>query len=140
MTWLQGMFGGGEMTIEELVREQVQEMDMSEIVRQEIRKIIERDVSPEIKKSIGANVAEYVKAEIEMIFQKGVKTDDGWGSKTTYSTFEELFKQTFKKAISSNYEIQRIIENSVKARMDEFLKTKSKDIAAALLRQLEGTP
>lgn len=126
------------MTIEELVKEQVQEMDMSEIVRQEIRRIIERDVAPEIKRSITMNVSEYVKSEIERILQEGVKTDDGWGSKTTYSTFEELFKQTFKKAISSNYEIQRIIENSVKTKMDEFLKTKSKDIATALLRQLEG--
>lgn len=38
------------MTIEELVKEQVQDMDMSKIVRHEIRKIIERDVMPEIKK------------------------------------------------------------------------------------------
>lgn len=126
------------MTIEDLIKEQIENLDVKNLVQIEIRKLISDDVKREITKSVKDGVKNIIDTEIEICMSKEILTDDGWGKKESYTSFEELFKKQFRAALDSSYEMKRTIENHVKSKTESLVKEQSKQIIEALLKTLEG--
>jgi paraquat-inducible protein B len=124
------------MTVEDLIKEQIEQLDIKELVQQEIRRLISDDVKREITKTTKEEIQRIIKTEVEICMSKGVQTDDGWGKKETYSSFEELFKKHFKSALDSTYEVKKTVERHVKDECEKLVKANTQQIVDALKRSL----
>lgn len=124
------------MTIEDLIKEQIEQLDIKELVRIEIRNMISDDVKREIRKVTTDETKAIIRTEIEKVMAKGVQTDDGWGKKEIYKSFEEMFKKTFAEQLNSKYEIQKVVQEYVKAEVTKLVNERTKDIVSALKTQL----
>ena len=124
------------MTIEELIKEQIEQLDIKSMVQYEIKKLISDDVKREITKVTKEEIQRIIKTEIEICMSKGIQTDDGWGKKESYTSFEELFKKHFKAALDSTYEMKRTIENHVKQKTETLVKEQTRQIVDALKNTL----
>ena len=124
------------MTIDELIKDQIEQLDIKSMVQYEIKKLISDDVKREITKITKEEIQRIIKTEIEICMSKGVQTDDGWGKRENYTSFEELFKKHFKTALDSTYEVKKTIENHVKQTTETLVKEQTKQIVDALKKTL----
>ena len=124
------------MTIEELIKDQIEQLDIKSMVQYEIKKLISDDVKRGITKVTKEEIQRIIKTEIEICMSKGVQTDDGWGKKENYTSFEEFFKKHFKTALDSTYEVKKTIENHVKQTTATLVKEQTKQIVDALKKTL----
>lgn len=128
------------MTIEDLIKEQIEKLDIKSLVMSEIRRLVSDDVKRSIAKTTDDEIQKIIKTEIEICLQKPVQTDDGWGQNKTYTSFEEMFKIHFKGALDKSYDIKRTIENHVKQECDKLVKQNTTQIVDALKKQLTEQP
>ncbi|MGE5052034.1 MAG: hypothetical protein ACM3KI_11070 [Bacillota bacterium] len=124
------------MTIEDLIKDQIEQLDIKQLVQNEIRKLISDDVKREITKSTKDEVQRIIRCEVDIVMSKGVKTDDGWGRKEEFKSFEEMFKTYFSKQLNEKYEIQRIVKDHITQETKKLVENKTTEIAAALLKSI----
>lgn len=124
------------MQLEDIVKEKLNEIDLSDIVAQEVRTIISEPLRREIAKYTAERIKALIDVEIEIALTKPVKTDDGWGKKKEYANFEELYKQAFAEKINGAYEVKSTIEKTVKARVDELFKTNAQVVINKIAAEL----
>lgn len=124
------------MTIEDLIKEQIEQLDIKELVQNEIRRLVSDDVKREITKATKEEVQRIITTEVEIQMSKGVKTDDGWGKKESYNSFEEMFKKYFAEALNGKYEIQRIVKEHITNETKKLVDAKTAEIVNALKIQL----
>lgn len=125
------------MNIENLIKEKVEELNIENLVRLEIKKIIYEDVQKEIKVKLSEQINDLIKKEIEAILKSKVETDDGWGDKKTYDSFEDLFKMHFKKALDNTYDMKRNIERHIKDETEKLVKLKTQEITDFLKKSFD---
>ncbi len=113
-----------EKLIKECIGNKLDEIDFTYEFKNVIREKLEKKAEEYIDKKI--------KEEIERVMEEPVHTDDGWGNKRDYETFEDLFKQTFSERMSRDWEIRRIIERTVEEKTDSLLKNKTKAVTEKL--------
>ena len=123
-------------TIEDLIKGQIEQLDIRELVQQEIRRLVSDDVKREITKTTKEEVQKIIKTEVEICMGKPVQTDDGWGKKETYTSFEELFKKHFKESLNSTYEVKKTIDRHVKYDCDKLVRAHTQSIVEALKKSL----
>lgn len=119
-------------TIEDLIKDQIEQLDIKELVLIEIRRLISDDVKREITKTTKEEILRIIKTEVEIQMSKGVKTDDGWGKKESYSSFEEMFKKFFSESLNNKYEIQKVVQEYVKTETKKLVDQKTTEIVSAL--------
>jgi hypothetical protein len=124
------------MTIEDLIKEQIEQLNIKELVQNEIRRLVSDDVKREITKVTKEEVQRIIRTEVEIQMSKGVKTDDGWGKKESYNSFEEMFKKHFAEALNSKYEIQNIVKKHITDETKRLVDAKTSDIVKLLKSQL----
>jgi flagellar hook-basal body complex protein FliE len=124
------------INIEEYIKKQIEDIDLHDVVRELIRQLISDDVKRQIRDTSMEEVKRIVKTEVEIVLSKGVQTDDGWGKKESYTSFEEMFKKHFKEAINNHYEVRRTIEDYTKQQVKKLVDDKTKDIVEALKKAL----
>lgn len=110
-----------ELTVERLVRERIDQMDIEYYVRESVRALVSDQVKAAIKPILDQELKIIIQNEIEIIFTTEVTTDDGWGNRVTYSTFEALFKAEFQKKLNDTYQVKRTIEGLVKDRVTALI-------------------
>jgi len=120
------------LTIEEMIKDRIDEMDLSKMVRDEIRSMIHPMVTGEIFDQARKKVDQIVAQEIDTQMRKGVKTDDGWGNRKEYKSFEDLFRATFRERMDKSWDVQREIKRWTEEKVDQMVKS-NKD---ALIRKL----
>jgi hypothetical protein len=124
------------MTIEDLIRGQIEQFDIKELVQIEIRRLISDDVKREITKSTKDEVQKIIRTEVEIVMSKGVQTDDGWGKRESYTSFEQMFKKYFAEALNTRYEIQSIVKKHITEETKRLVELKTEEIVNALRTQL----
>ena len=122
------------MDLEKIIEERIKEMDIANMVKEVISKMVSDDIIRTLKRITETEISNIVKTEIEIVLAKPIETDDGWGKKEKYSSFEELFKQTFASKLSSVYDIQKIISSHTKHTI-EALWEKNKSAAIEKITQ-----
>lgn len=111
-------------TLEKLIKESIEskldEIDFTYEFDNVIRKKLEEKAEEYVDKRL--------KDEIEKVMKEPVHTNDGWGHRSDYESFEDLFKQTFCERMSKDWDIRRTIEKTVEEKTDLLLKKKTKAV------------
>ena len=123
-------------SIEKYIKDQLEEIDITYLVREEIRKLISTEIKQAIAKSVRTEIDTIIHSEVEIYMAGEVKTDDGWGKKETYPSLEGLFKRTFKERVDSSYDIKSIIIKIVKEKVAELYINNAKKIAQKITEEL----
>jgi DNA-binding FrmR family transcriptional regulator len=112
--------------LEEIVRGMVDEKTVNEILEKEIRDKLECKYDYEIKKVAQKIIKEkansFIEDYVKECLKKGVRIDNGWGSKETYTTFEDFVRENIKKEFDSKWEVQRTIEKYTSERVKTVCK------------------
>ena len=116
------------MTFEQFLEKQIQGVDLEEIVRQEIRNMISADTRAAIRDIVNKKIETMIVDEFETVISGKVETDDGFGDRQEFESFEELFKKTFRERLNKTYEVKRLLDNLMKDRIDRFLNDNRKDV------------
>jgi len=120
------------MNLEEILKNQIENLDIESLVRYEVQNLVSSTISTEISKITKEELSKIIKSEIAVSMSRGVKTDDGWGKKEEFESFEQLFKTYFTNALNDKYEIQKIIRDYVRTEVTKLVEDKTKDITKAL--------
>lgn len=116
------------MTLEEIVTQKIEEIDVSEMVSNFIQKMISDNVRREIDRQVKEKVSDLIQIEFDIQMKKPIETNDGWGKKEKYDSFEELFRKHFRASMDNTWEVKNKIERMVKDRVDEMVKAYSSKI------------
>lgn len=114
------------LDIETLVKQQVthefESLDLRGLVEDVVRAEIQQSVAMSIVQDTRDLAQSMIREEIRRFLDGNVETDDGWGKKASYDSFEDLFRATFKKSMSDQFKVKREIDQQVKARVDSLVK------------------
>jgi hypothetical protein len=124
------------LTIEDLIKEQIQNIDINGLVKDEVRRLVSDDIKRELVKITKDQITKIIETEIDICMSKGVQTDDGWGKKNTYPSFEDMFKKTFAERLNASYDMKSTIERHIKDKVDLMVKAETKQLVDALTKTL----
>ena len=116
------------MTLEEIVAQKIEELDVEEMVSIIIKNLISDNVRREIDRQVKEKVSSLITVEFDIQLKKPVTTDDGWGKRESYTSFEELFKKHFRAAMENTWEVKNKLDRIVKDRVDDMVKAYSSEI------------
>lgn len=111
-----------ETLVEAQVKRELEETDIKGVIEATVRDSIRNGVGKEIISGVNAVAKHMIAEEVRKALDGEVRTDDGWGKRNVYTSFEELFRATFKKAIDDKYEVKKEIERLVKQRVESLIK------------------
>jgi hypothetical protein len=127
------------INIEEMVKREIEEMDIPSIVKSIVNKLISDDVRKEINKIVQESCKRMVNAEIMKQLDGEVETDNGWGDRKKFNSFEDMFRAEFKKRLDGQYEIKRVIESAVKEKVSDLFKEKQKEAIDKVVKELTNS-
>jgi hypothetical protein len=128
-----------EINVEELLKEQIEQIDVQETARCEIRRLIIAKAEKTIVEMVKDEAAKLVKDAIAECLNGVVKTDDGWGKKAEYGCFGDLFKKTVKEKMESSWDVKRNIEDVIKRRVSDLFGVETQKLADYLTQQIINT-
>ena len=105
------------------MKEQLKSIDIGEYVRSEIRKQISAEVKREIARAVRDQITSMIQTEIDIVLSNPVETNDGWGTKNRYGSFEELYKKELHAKITKSYDMKRAIEAQVKIHVERLYQS-----------------
>jgi len=108
--------------VEAQVRRELEAMDLRSIIDAQICSEIKAVFKEMLKPKCVTSAEALIESEIEKCMDKEVETDDGWGKKNKYESFEMLFRKTIKGKLNGSWEMKRVIENLVKERCASLMK------------------
>lgn len=120
------------LTLEELVKEQFEHLNIEHLVKEILEKMIKRDMYDDIKKAMNKRLDSAVEKEIKVFFAQPIVVNDGWGKTEKHVSFEAMFKSALKSKIDSDYKIKRELERVAKNEVDKFFKDKEYEVGKAL--------
>ena len=127
------------MTLEEILKEQIENIDVEQIVKDQVSQAISQRMYSSLENIIKDELRNIIKVEAEKIMFSGpIKTNDGWGKKEEYPSFDEMFKTLFKKSLDSKYEIQSIFNDIATRKINELMKEQKDRIIKSILLQTEA--
>lgn len=110
--------------IEKIVRENIEnkleDYDFSYLFRDVIR--------GKLTQKADNIIDDMLKEEIQNVLNNEINTDDGWGRREHWDNFEALFKTKFNEKMNKDWEMRQIIETTIKNRLNELFKSKTKEI------------
>ena len=124
------------INLEEYLKDALADIDISQIVRQEIVKLVRSEANSEIKRFVKGAIGQIVENEINSILGEPIETDDGWGKKESYQSFEDLFKKEFRAKMNSSWEMKQAIEKHVKARVASLFDDSLKEVVDRIASEL----
>ena len=129
--------------IEELLKEKIESIDVEGIIHEAVSDRVDRQVHAEIRAITEPVVREKIDAliggQVEEYLSGQVSTDDGWGGKKTYESFEAMFKKLFKERMANNaWGVKKQIETQVKGRIDALFKKEHDVVMQAISDNLIG--
>lgn len=124
------------MEIEKLIQDQIADIDYKYLVVDEIRRSLTADIKREIHAVIKTRVEELLNLEIDIVMSGKVFTDDGWGKKNTFNSFEDLFKATLKAKLDSSYDMKRLLEKKVKERVSALFENNKNAVVERVVDEM----
>jgi len=110
------------LNVNEYLENALKEIDLTDLVREEIREMVRGDVQRQIKEAVKKQVDEIIETEIEIALSAPVHTDDGWGNKGDYPDFEALFKDVFRKKLNATWDMKGVIQKQVEAKVKKLFQ------------------
>lgn len=118
--------------IEKIIRENIEsrlvDFDYSTVISDFVSEIA-RD---KINSIVNIKINEIIDNEIKNILAGEIDTDNGWGDRKHYNSFEDLFKLTFNEKLNSTWEIKRVIEKTIQDHVDKLIKNKTKELTTKI--------
>ena len=125
--------------IENYIQQQLEEIDITELVRRELRTMVADEFKGTVAPAVRKEVDAIIKAELEVCFSKPLKTDDGWGKKAEYESIEDLFKQELYKRLEWCYEMKNTIKKLVESKVSDLMKQHYDIIVKKMAAELTAT-
>lgn len=113
-----------EKMMEKACQDYIEDYDFSYLVRD----IISSKMTDKVDKYIEERINE----EINKVLETPVHTNDGWGHKEDYNSFEELFIKKFAEKMDGDWEMQSTIRRTVEDRISELMKKKTKEVTTKI--------
>jgi hypothetical protein len=130
-------------TIEQLVQTQVrvelEQMDLKDIIVTEVRRAISEGVAKDIVEKISSVSESLITDEIQKVLAGEVKTNDGWGKKETYPSFEDLFKSKLGDKLKDRYEVGKIIDKKVNERVASLFNQDYNKVIEKIVDEISKT-
>lgn len=125
--------------VEQLIRGEVEQMDLTDIARDVIKDEIRRQIPNVAKEMVSVEIKGIICAEIERFLNGPIEVNDGWGSKASWDSFELMFHQEFKKQMDQKYEVQKEIQKQVAARVKSLMDQKYQEVIQKIVDSISGT-
>lgn len=125
------------MESREMIKELLVELVSKETIDAAIREIVSDRFDYEFKRIVEETAnsilrdktESYVKEKVDEVLDKPVKTDNGWGKKEYYDSFEHFVKSKINEMIIANYRFSSEIDRMVKEKLDKVIKNVSKEMS-----------
>ena len=114
--------------IDKYLKEQLEQVEITNLVIAEIKNLISTDIRKQITKAVRDQIDILIKDEIDIYLSGPVDTDDGWGKKVYYESFEMLFKKEFNERIKATYDVKRIIEKRVSEQVKSLFTDRYEEV------------
>ena len=122
------------------IEEQLSAISILDIVNEQVRNLIRDEVIKEAKRSIHKAVRDEVDSviarEVEIMLSGPVHTDDGWGNKQDYDTFEALFKEVFRKKLNESHEMRRTLSRVIEEKVTNAMTKEYTSVTEKLIAEL----
>jgi len=128
-----------ESMVETLVKQRIDQMDIEYLVKESVSALISDQVKKSIKPILETQLNSIIEKEIESIFTTEVKTDDGWGQRKTYASFEDLFKHEFQKKLKDEYKVKNVIQKLVQERVTSLINQDYAKVVETIVDTLTGS-
>ena len=124
------------MDIEKYINSQLEAIDIREIVVSEVHQAVSEDIRRKISEVIRTKINSIVDDEIELVLSEGITTDDGWGKRVQYASFEELFKKEFREKMDGSWEVRKIIDKAVRDKVSTLFNASFKEVSEKIVAEL----
>ena len=129
-----------DINIEALVKEKIEDVDVGSLVRSEIRKELSGDIKRSIKEVMRCEIGDIIRTEIDIVMTTlPISTDDGWGKKEEFVSFEELFKKEFYSRLNSSWEMKKEVSKVVKAHVESLFNRHEENINKYVVEKIIGS-
>jgi len=122
--------------IEQYIEEQLQNIDIRSIVVQEVRTKISTEIHATIVRLTEQEVTSIIKREIEISLNEPVKTDDGWGNRAEYGSFNVLFRKIFAERLNGCWDMKQMLKKAVEARVTKLYEANKKEAIEKIAKEI----
>lgn len=113
-----------EKIVRENIENQLKDYDFSNQIGEIFRDILRDKLELKVNKFIN----EKLKVEIQNILNGEIDTDDGWGKREHWDSFEAMFKSKFYEKLNNTWRMKEVIGKIVEERLDKLFKEKTKEM------------
>ena len=113
-----------EKYVQELIKTNIE----SQIKHYDFQYVVQDIVEREMKTKIHEITDEMIKEQVKIVLDSEINTDNGWGKREHWDSFEDMFKDKFLEKLNSDWEIKRVIENTVRDRLNVLFQSKTKEL------------
>lgn len=132
------------MELEELIKSKIDALNIEDLIKQEIEEqvseYVQKIINSGLRKIIEDQATGLAEKEVEKrlasILETPVEINDGWGLRKDYKNFDELFKQQLKSQLSSDYNLQKRLEGTIKDKLDVLLRGAKNELIEKLASQI----
>lgn len=117
-----------EKLVKENIEKEISECEIKEMARDTIRELIVSNLKQITKEKVDMIIED----EIKRVLSGSIDTDNGWGDKKHFDSFEDFFKIEFSKKMENTWEMQRIIQKTVENKLNELFKKKTKEVTTTI--------
>lgn len=115
------------MNIEQYIEDQLQNVDIKSIVVNEVKNQVGKEIFAAIKRLTEQEITTIIKKEIEIALTQPVSTDDGWGKKEKFDSFDTMFRKVFAEKLNNSYEIKGTIKKMVEEKVSKLYEQNKKE-------------
>lgn len=124
------------MDIQEYFTKQIENINLEDMVRDAVRNQVKSDICATIKRLTEQEVSEIIKKEVDITLNKPVKTDDGWGKKKDWDSFEQLFKSVFAERLDNSWDMKSLLEKKVKEKVEALIEQNKKEAIDKVVKEI----
>lgn len=114
--------------IEKILRENIENQLKDYDFNYQIREIIRDIFIEKIELNVNKIIDKKLEVEIQNVLKGEIDTNDGWGRKKHWDSFETMFKSKFNEKMNEDWGMKTLIRTTIEERLDRLFKEKTKDV------------
>ena len=128
------------LDLNKYIAQQLEDIDISLIVKQEVKSQVQGDVARELKVIVREQIERIILDEIDLVMKEGIEVSDGWDKPKRYEKFSDFFRVEFRKRLDKSYDIRKLIDKAVKDKVSSLFNANIdkalKDIVEKLTKEM----
>ena len=124
------------MDIEQYIEDQLHNIDIRAIVIGIVRDQAKSEVYATIKRLTEQEISTIIKKEIEIALSQSLETDDGWGKREKYDSFEDIFRKVFAEKLAASYEVKKTIKKMVEDKVGKLYEQNKQEAIKKVVTEL----